>query len=446
MKAQIAAGNLKDSLRTQLWPVPLAAALAAVVFGQAVPYIDRQLEDQLPSAVTSFLFSGGSDAAQALLQTIAGSLITVTALTFSLTIVTLQLASSQFSPRLLRTFSHDTFVHNTLALFLATFVFALSVLRSIRAETSGGGGFVPSIAITVAFGLTLASVIGLVFFLAHLAKQIRVESMLRDVHSEADEAIDRIFPRDENATPVDLHSSKPGATLVESAGSGFLLGVDADSACAAAVATDTFLVIDAGPGESLIAGVPFARAWPADGRALTGQRLTDLTNGLDRSLSKGFERTSTWDAGFGLQQLLDVAGRALSPGINDATTAVHALGHVSAVLCSLCTRHTGPKLYVDERGQPRVIVNYPTFENLLDLVMRQMIRYALDDPRTAERVVRLLRDLSWVAAPGPHRIAVRAGVAAVQVAIPAANLSGDEKRRLLRDCGAVHEGGAGHTG
>jgi uncharacterized membrane protein len=423
--------------------VPLAATLAAVLFGQLVPYLDRQLQDHLPVVLLGFLFGGGPEAAQAVMQTIAGSLITVTSLTFSLTVVTLQLASSQFSPRLLRTFSRDKFVHNTLALFLATFVFSLTVLRSIRAETSAGVGFVPRIAITVGFGLTLASVIVLVFFLAHLSTQIRVETMLRDVHIEADEAIDRIFPGDGDARVADLTGPGPGAALIESAVSGFLLGIDAQAACAAAVETDTFVVIDAVPGHSLIAGVPFARAWPAGGGALDGQRLNDLRAGLNRSLSKGFERTSTWDAGFGLQQLLDVASRALSPSVNDPTTAVHTLGHISAVLCTLATRRTGPKLQVDEHDRPRVILNYPTFESFLDQVMRQMIRYALDDPRTAERVVRMLRELSWVVGPGADGSAIQDRVAAVRVAIADADLSDDDKRRLQRECDAVAAAGTG---
>ena len=437
MSPQAGGGNLRDSLRTQLWPVPLAATLVAVLLGQFLPYLDRQLQDQLPDALSGLLFGGGPEAAQAVMQTIAGSLITVTSLTFSLTVVTLQLASSQFSPRLLRTFSRDAFVHNTLALFLATFVFSLTVLRSIRADSSEGDGFVPRIAITVGFGLTLASVIALVFFLAHLATQIRVETMMRDVHSEATEAVDRIFPRDGEASPVDMAGSGPGAALIESAVSGFLLGIDVKAASAAAFKTDTFVIVDALPGHSLIAGVPFARAWSTDGRALDGQRLTDLSEGLTGSLSKGFERTSTWDAGYGLQQLLDVASRALSPGINDPTTAVHALGHISAVLGTLATRHTGPKLHVDEQDRPRVILNYPTFENLLDQVMRQMVRYALDDPRTAERVVRMLRELSWVVGPGPDGIAIQDRVAAVRVALVTAALSDDEKRRLQRECDAV---------
>lgn len=443
MKLLSGVGNLQDSLRTQLWPVPLAAAIAAIVLGQYLPYLDAQLEDHLPEVVSGFLFGGGPEAAQAVMQTIAGSLVTVTSLTFSLTVVTLQLASSQFSPRLLRTFSRDTFVHVTLALFLATFVFALTVLRSIRAETSEGDGFVPKISVTVAFGLTIASVIALVFFLAHLARQIRVETMMRDVHSESDEAINRVFPKDDHASPVSAPDRDQKPMLVESTVSGFLLSVDPDRAVAAAVETDTFIVVDAMPGASLIEGVPFARAWPLDGRPMDEQRVADVQRRLGAGLAKGFERTSTQDAGFGLQQLLDVASRALSPGINDPTTAVHALGHISDVLCTLAYRRTGPKVLVDEDRRPRVILNYPTFKDLLDQVMKQMLMYGFDDPRTASRIIRMLRELSWRVGLGPHSDVLHEQLAAVRVAIEGADLSELEKGRLLADCDAVVLAGEG---
>ncbi|AWB86167.1 DUF2254 domain-containing protein [Mycetocola zhujimingii] len=437
MKRRAGSSEVRDSLRTQLWPVPLAAAIAAVVLGQFLPFLDRQLENNLSDAVSGLLFGGGPEAAQALMQTIAGSLVTVTSLTFSLTVVTLQLASSQFSPRLLRTFSRDRFVHTTLGLFLATFLFSLTVLRSIRSETSEGDGFVPKISITLAFGLTVASVIALVFFLGHLATQIRVETMMRDVHSEADEAIARIFPEDGSPEPEPVLSPEWDAAHIESPVSGFLLGVDVKTALAAAIESDTFVVIDAVPGASLIAGVPFARAWALDRAPIDDERKSVLSLGLGSSLSTGFERTSTQDAGFGLQQLLDVASRALSHGVNDPTTAVHAIGHISALLCSLAGLRTGPKFHADEEGRPRVVVGYPTFEDLLDQAMVQMRTYALDDPRTAGRVVRMLRELSWVVRQGPQSAALGLELDLLRAEITTAHVSPQTKELLLRDCAAV---------
>ena len=193
------AAHWLDALRTRLWPLPALAVVLAVVLGVALTAMDSAVDGHLPGNVGVFLFSGGPEAARSVLQAISGSLITVTSLTFSLTVVTLQLASSQFSPRLLRTFTSDRFVHGTLALFLASFAFALTVLRSVRNEGSGNTAFVPEISVTVAFGLAIASVIALVLFLAHLTREIRVETMMRNVNAETLETIDRVFPEDRPA-------------------------------------------------------------------------------------------------------------------------------------------------------------------------------------------------------------------------------------------------------
>lgn len=390
--------SVRESLRSQLWPIPLAAVVVALVLGQALPSLDRQLDDYMPAPVSGLLFDGGPEAARSFLETIASSTITVTSLTFSLTVVTLQLASSQFSPRLLRTFTRDRFVHNTLALFLATFVFSLTVLRSIRVETSAGAAFVPEVAVTTAFALTIASVIGLVLFLAHLARQIRVETMLRDVHRETDETLDRVFPEHGLKSP---ESSSPGphtVLLLGAPSSGFLTRIDRTALITAAVRFEAFVCIDVAPGASLVAGMPVARLWSVNKTPLDDERSAGLEQKVSGALRTGFERTSTQDPSFGLQQLLDVTDKALSPGVNDPTTAVHAISHISAILSSLAGRQTGPMTLRDEDGTVRALLALPSFAELLELVMDQLITYAFGDPRTASRTVNLLSEIATSAA------------------------------------------------
>ncbi|MBG6182979.1 putative membrane protein [Arthrobacter sp. CAN_A214] len=446
-------GLLKDSLRTQLWPVPLLAVVLAVALGQYLPFLDGLIDQDLPPAVSGLLFGGGPEAARSLMETIASSMITVTSLTFSLTVVTLQLASSQFSPRLLRTFTRDRFVHNTLALFLSTFVFALTVLRSIRVETSEGQGFVPVISVTVAFLLALGSVVGLVLFLAHLARQIRVETMLRDVHREADKALIRIFPDDDKVAGSPTKRDA-GATLIENDTSGFLLRLDPDAALATAKDTGTFIVVDVMPGASLVKGVPFARAWSLDGGSIDAERRKAISKGLNSGVATGFERTSTQDAGFGLQQLLDVASRALSPGINDPTTAIHALSHVASVLCGLADRKTGPKTLQDDDGVDRVVLQYPTFPHLLNLTMEQLLEYGMADPRMAARIVQMLREVAWVHHSAEARSAVITQLGRTRTAADGSGLDSHVKEKLAAEFAAVEAalgsawpvGGAGTSG
>ena len=203
-------GSLRDEARTRLWPLPLLAVLAAVALGIGLPRMDAALDDRLPAALTVYLFGGGAGAARTVLTAIATSLITVTSLTFSLTVVTLQLASSQYSPRLLRTFTRDRFVHGTLALFLGSFVYALTVLRTVRTADSGGDPFVPQLSVTVAYVLMVASVVGLVMFLAHLAREIRVETILATVHAEASDTIARVLGGPDDA---DDRTGRPASVL-----------------------------------------------------------------------------------------------------------------------------------------------------------------------------------------------------------------------------------------
>ncbi|RJT96534.1 DUF2254 domain-containing protein [Arthrobacter frigidicola] len=385
--------SVRESLRAQLWPIPLAAVVVALLLGQVLPFLDEQVDDSMPAVTSGLLFGGGPEAARSLLETIASSTITVTSLTFSLTVVTLQLASSQFSPRLLRTFSRDRFVHNTLALFLATFVYALTVLRSIRVESSAGASFVPEIAVTAAFMLTIATVVGLVLFLAHLATQIRVETMLRDVHRETEDTLKRIYPEQGSEDNDDVLPRSGGVSL-RAPRSGFLTRVDEEALMASAAREAVFVCVDVAPGTSLVKGIPIARVWSTSEAPLDKERCAEVADGMLAAFRTGFERTSSQDPSFGLQQLLDVTDKALSPGVNDPTTAVHAISHISAILCSLTSRSTGSRTLTDAEGTARVQLTLPSFNGLLDLVMDQLITYAVTDPRTAGRTIEMLSEIA----------------------------------------------------
>lgn len=426
---------MKDALRSQLWPVPLAAIIVAVVAGQLLPYLDREVGDDLLPSVSGWLFGGGPEAASNLLQTIAGAMVTVTSLTFSLTVVTLQLASSQFSPRLLRTFTRDRIVHNTLALFLATFAFALTALRSVRAPSPSGEGFVPKFAITIAFLLAVASVLALVGFLSHLARQIRVESMLKLVHADAEDTVRRLFPEQDQPGALAAESvfgRGPGYRNIASPSSGFLLTVDGGRLCEAAAAADALIVLETTPGDSLVQGIPLARVAHVDGHPVDGRSFDDLAAQVEAAVTIGFERTLVQDAGLGLQQLLDIACRALSPGINDATTAVHAIGHVSSLLCGLVGRRTGSQLVRDEQGLARVLVRHPDLSDLIDLALRQLLRYAMGDPRAAERTIKLLAELAWVDASGTLEPTLQGHRAQAADALRHGPLNGAETGHLLQ--------------
>jgi uncharacterized membrane protein len=388
--------NTRDLLQTKLWPTPSIAVALALLLGFGLPRLDAAVDGEVSS---DLVFGADADAARSLLGAIASSLITVTALTFSLTVVTLQLASSQFSPRLLRTFARDQFVQATLALFLATFTYALTVLRAVRGSDGGERtALVPQIAVSFAFVLAVASVVVLVLFLAHLTEQIRVETMLRGVHRDAMSTMRSELPERRPDSP----DHRPGDTPRPPAGArhllvvegGFVTSIDNDRLLAIAEDEDVQVSLDAHPGSFLVVGTPLGNAWPAAGGRLDGESTQRVAGRVAGCVGTSFERTEAQDVGFGLRQLTDVANKALSPGINDPTTAIHALGHISAFLCSLTERVLGDVLLRDAGGRVRVVMRRPDLAGYVDLGISQPRRYGAGDPQVLEKIAQVLLDLS----------------------------------------------------
>lgn len=450
-------GALRDAARTQLWPLPTFGVLLALGLGVLLPRVDARVAEDLPPAVTGYLFGGGPGAARTVLDAIASSLITVTALTFSLTVVTLQLASSQFSPRLLRTFLRDRFVHATLALFLATFTYALTVLRTVRTGDDGVMPFVPQLSVTVAFLLTLASVLALVLFLAHLATEIRVETMLKNVHRDASDVVRRVLgpPGDradrkaDRDRDGDIASARPPAHAwpVPAGASGFLVRIDEQALLSAAVQADAVVLLDRYPGNVVVAGTPIAAVWPrrpasspSDSDGETTRRLAER---VAAGVSTGPERTSEQDIGFGLRQLVDVTSKALSPGINDPTTAVHALGHCAVLLCELAGYDLGPRLLHDEQHRVRVVLRRPVFAELLELAIAQPRRYGAADPVVLARLFTLLREVAWSVGQPEQRAAVTEQLVRLRATADGQDFDEWERQRLAGMAEQVEQALAG---
>ena len=386
-------------IRGALWPIPALAVAAAMLLGIVLPNVDMSLTRD--GGPLSLFFGGGPSAARDVLAAIAGSLISVTGLVFSLTVVTLQLASSQYSPRLLQTFQTDRIVQLTLAQLAATFVYALTVLRTVRSEsaTETETAFVPRLAVTVAYVFAVGSVLALLFFLGHLARSLRVETMLRDVHDEASDVVARELDPDDGATrggPVVLPPGAPHLVCADS--SGFVIDVDEDRLVKAAVRADAVIVLVPRIGDPVIAGVPVAHVWQhsrGDGGA-----VEDVTAAVARSVRLAYERSSGRDVAYGLRKVTDIALRALSPGVNDPTTAVHALSHSSAMLGDLLGHPLTPRKLHDDDGTLRLVVRQWDAEALLEQVVEEPLQFVDGQPAVLRRLAALLRELAWRAPSG----------------------------------------------
>ncbi len=433
--------TLSEAIDSRLWPVPVGAVVVAVTVGILLPRLDLIVDAELPDAVDSVVFNGGAETARIVLSSIAGSLITATSLTFSLTVVALQLASSQASPRVLRLFARDRQVHWTLAAFLGTFAYSLTVLRSVRSEDGDVAEFIPRLSVTLGFVLTLTSVIMLVFFLAHLAAQLRVETMLKEIHAETDGTIDLVNGRNARAAAHDgAISIPPLRQTVLSASSGFITRHDHD--LLVRYAADHRIVIEElhRVGANVVAGTPLALWWAADA-ADTGSDATDrkqideedVSRAVRKAYPIGYERTSAQDVDFGVQQTLDIALRALSPGVNDPTTAVHALGHLSAMTTRIVTMSPLPAGLAGPDGELCVVTKSRSTKDALDASLTPIRHYGAEHPAVVKRFVQAVSELALTCTDPAADVALLAQLEALdeQIRATAADPAGNSELLTL---------------
>jgi uncharacterized membrane protein len=429
---------VREALAARIWPVPVITIAVSVILGIALPVIDAAIDTSLDPSWSSLIFDGGTDSARAVLSAIAGSLITATSLTFSLTVVALQLASSQASPRVLRMFAKDPMVHATLAMFLGTFAFARTVLRTVEDSGDASTSSVPRIAVTVASIATLGSVVMLTLFLSHLAAQLRIETIMRNVHKETGTTIALVADTaGEGQDGIESELLDRPRYAAMSVRSGFISSVNRSRLID--LARDRDLVIEELPtvGSSVVKGVPLAWWWRRDPlvHAVDGDDESEISEHIASAYGLTYERTASQDIGFGLRQLVDIAVRALSPGVNDPTTAVHALSHLSALLCDLTRLPAQPRAIADDEGTLRLLQRTHEFGALLEVAVEQPRHYGAGDPAVVERLYALLQEVAFVTEAPAHRELIAAQRDRLDASVAAVDYDATERARFA-ECSA----------
>jgi uncharacterized membrane protein len=365
--------GLWDDLRSGLWFVPGLLASLAVVMAWTVLRLDRWAADSDVGEL-AWAFSGGADSARQILATIAGSMVTVAGVTFSVTVVALTLAAGQYSPRILGNFMRDRFNQLVLGAFIGTFVYSLLVLRSIR---GGDEAYVPAVGVTVAIILAIASLGLLILFIHHIAVSIQVSSMIQSVHGETSAELDAVFGRSATAVgPAWIRTEilpVPQGFRIHAGADGYVQRVDTEAIVEAAEAGDVTVEMLVGPGDFSARGTPLAVAdrEPVDPDALVG--------GVRGACLVGRQRTIPQDPAFGFRQLVDIAVKALSPGINDPTTAANCVDALTSLLASLADRDWPSTDFEGEDGVIRLHMPHATFGDYLALAFTEIRRYARTD-------------------------------------------------------------------
>lgn len=413
----------REQLRASLWFWPAVSLVAAIAAGILLPRLESGV------GVDALGFAGTPEGARAVLSTVAGSTITVTGLTFSLTVVALQVAASQFTPRLLGTFLADRGNQAVLSVFLGTFAYTLAVLRSVRSASEGRGAFVPDVAVGVGLVLTLLSVAMLVFFFHHLTQQLRVESVLAEVQRDTLALIRSHLPQlDAERAALRAPTVPPHAVTLRALRSGYLQAVEPGALLRAAEGEDVTISLRPPIGSHVTEGSTLAWAWRRDGEAIDTD-LDTLTRAVHGAIHLGGVRTLQQDVAFGVRQLVDIAARALSPGVNDPTTAVAAIGALATVMAQLAGRQLGPIVRRNDAGAVRAVLAQPTFAEILALACDQPRRYGRTEPAVLTELLRMLTDLAEVAEHDEVRSAVRSQV---EVTLTSAEGAGMEEHELAR--------------
>ncbi|RZL62959.1 MAG: DUF2254 domain-containing protein [Variovorax sp.] len=352
--------KLFSQLGDTFWLVPAAMVLAAVLLAIGLLELDRS--DRLPDWLTEsdWFYNGGGTGARTLLGAIASSAIGVAGTVFSITIAALSLAAGQMGPRLLRNFTSDRGVQMTLGAFLGTFSYALMVLRSVRTQEEGP--FTPHLALSVGILLAFACVATLVYFVAHMANRINVDTVVDLVSADVRSAMastvtDQMQP--EPPPPAFWSSAVP----IVDARRGYLQQLDEKGLAEWAAGKGTAIRLLVRKGDYVFPGAPIA---------VMSVQVPEAEEAVRRATALGAARGSGGDAEYAVRQLVEVAVRALSPGINDPHTAMSVLDRLGATLCDLAGTHLPSGVTVHD-GAVALVVPSVSYRSLVD-VMFHMIR------------------------------------------------------------------------
>ncbi len=371
--------------------------IASAVLAMAALHVDRVLQEEW-ALRNDWLYQGTGEGARWLLSTVAGSMVTVAGVSFSITILVLSLASSQFGPRLLRSFLRDTGNELVLGTFISTFLYCILVLQAVRGSESEP--FVPHVAITIAITLAVVSLGVLIYFIHHVAEMIQVENVIVAASREADGTIEELFPRrigtggPAETVPID------GGWEVPAAETGYVESLDGGRLMELGGTHDLMLELVARPGRFVRVGDPLLLVHG-------GVRSRALTHELQRCLFVGRARTPLHDIGAAVSQLVEIGVRALSSATNDPFTAIVCVDYLSAVLVKLARAPAVSAYRYDSHGKLRIVASPVDMNDVIAGALDSVRRYARSYPEVILRLLGAIESVSDAATSDALRARLR---------------------------------------
>ena len=390
--------KLRDTLADSFWFLPAVMAFLAGGLALGSVAFDQAIGSGWVKNI-GWVWSGGADGARSVLSTVAGSVMTVVSIVFSLTITTLAQTSSHYGPRVLRNFTSDRRVQFTLGTFISTFVYCLLVLRTIRSVQESS--FVPYLSVTIGVVLALFSLAVLIFFIHHVSQSIQAENLIAEVGENFQAMLSTFFPernteKDDRPNPPETRDWKD-ARAVNSPKSGYLQRQDEEALLDIAKRHDLYLKLEKRSGEFVGRNTPLLQALPA------GRVTDEIERGLRECFSLGNHRTPYQDALYSIQQLVEIAAHALSPGINEPFTAVTCVDWLGTSLRGIIRREFPSTERLDEQGRVRVLIPELTFGEVAQVSFEQIRIYGASNPAISIQLLDTIASL----APDLHREADR---------------------------------------
>ena len=398
--------KLWSDIRASYWFTPTLMALAATGLAIGLIALDQSLgSDQ--AQYNHWLLANRPEGARALLAAIAGSMITVAGVTFSVTISAVAYATAQFGPRLLTNFMQDRGNQITLGTFIATFIYCLLILRTVRSAQEAASSsdsalaqaFVPQFAMLGAIGLALASVAVLIYFIHHVPASIHISNVAARIGDELKQQIEKVCPpcsvpdqhdvnHDANLDYSQLQERLQVATPVRADRDGYLQHVSKTDLLSLAAEHDLLLFVARQPGNFVIERRALVYVWPA---VKLDQFIRER---LSSCFAFGTQRTQAQDLMFLVQELVEIAVRALSPGINDPFTAINCMNWLGSAVSTLATRQAPLNYHYDSEKRLRLVMQTINFQQVADAVFHGLRPYVKRDINASLHMLKLIGEIA----------------------------------------------------
>ena len=395
-------------IRDSYWFLPSLIAGAGLALGLGIVLIDAQLGDAWLGQYEWF-YGSRPEGARAMLSTIAGSTITVAGVVFSITLAAVTYASGQFGPRLLGNFMRDRGNQVTLGVFIGTYLYCLIVLRTIRSaeETSADTGgavreaFVPHVAMFGGLALAIASTVVLIYFVHHVTSGIHINNVIARVGQQLIFDIRKCGDDQSKRLDLERPSASP-SVVVAATKTGYIQSFDLDALLMIACRHRLVLRLTRRAGDFVLEGRPLMDV-------LAPSTLTDeAAKACDDAVTIGRQRSDRQDLRFAVDELVEIASRALSPGINDPFTAIACLDWLGAALAELDRAPPAPGSIADTDGVVRIVLMPLGYEDYLASAFGQLRSYVAADPNALAHALTTLDELATNCTNAQHRILVEA--------------------------------------